>query len=35
MRKGRTKYPLDEILFVALCAVICEDEDWAAFQLFG
>ena len=33
--EGRTTYPLDEILFVALCTVICGGEGWADFQLFG
>lgn len=28
-------YPLDEILLVVLCAVICGAEGWADFKLFG
>lgn len=32
---ARTTYPLDEILLVALCAVICGAEGCADFVLFG
>lgn len=28
-------YPLDEILLVVLCAVVCGAEGWADFKLFG
>jgi hypothetical protein len=29
------RYPLDEILLAALCAVLCGVEDWEAMTLWG
>jgi len=31
----KKQYPLDEILLVVLCAVVCGAEGWADFKLFG
>jgi predicted transposase YbfD/YdcC len=33
--EARTTYPLDEIILVVLCAVICGAEGWADCQLYG
>ncbi|WP_234486832.1 transposase family protein, partial [Paraburkholderia aspalathi] len=34
-RCRQCRYPLDEILFTALCAVLCGVEDWETMVLWG
>ena len=34
-RRGEPVYPLDEILFIAICAVICGADDFVAIAKFG
>lgn len=34
-RRKAPIYPLDEILFLALCAIICGAEEWTAVTLWG
>ena len=34
-RKAGLRYPLIEILFIAICAIIGGADDWVAIERFG
>lgn len=34
-RRAGMRYPLQEILFIAICAIIGGADDWVAIERFG
>ena len=34
-RKAGLRHPLTNILFIAICAIVCGADDWVAVERFG